>query len=193
MTRERKGRAAAIMASARELFEQKGFETTTIDDITSRAQVSKGLAYHYFRSKDDILRELIRARLDELDDLIERMRAEKSAVRRLRILVSQLVTELTEGEDRQRFLVTTFLQKQHHKLVTKAMQQSPERFAALQAEELRLLADLGHNEAQKELPLFRATLQGMVMLYLLNPHGFPLHDVGELFVQRYTKGVAQND
>lgn len=187
MPRPAKNRVTAIIDAAREVFEHKGFESATIDEITARAKVSKGLAYHYFKSKDDILGALIKARLDELDDLVVRLRTEPRPKIRLRLLVDQLVDDLTKGEDRQRFLITTFLQKKHNKLVAKAMRESPDRFASLHDEELRLLADLGCKSAEAELPLFRATLQGMVMLYLLNPAGFPLQATAELFITKYQK------
>lgn len=180
-------RKREIVEAAIALFEQNGFEATSVDDITAKAKVSKGLAYHYFSSKEEILLEIIRVRLDELDDLVARMQAEASAERRLKIIVGQLVDEVTLGEKRQRFLVTTFLQAQHNKLVARAMKAAPERFQMLHNEEIRLLADLGWSDPAKELPLFRAAMQGMVFLYLLNPAGFPLKSIAKQFIEKYLK------
>lgn len=43
------------MASAKMLFYSRGFTETSVDAIASAAHISKGLVYHYFRDKKDIL------------------------------------------------------------------------------------------------------------------------------------------
>jgi len=71
------------------------------------------------------------------------------------------------------------------------MKVSPERFESLQQEEIRLLADLGFKDAEAELPLFRAGMQGMAFLYLLNPAAFPLRQVAAQFVLKYSNKQEQ--
>lgn len=48
-------RRGALTRAAAELFASRGIDATTIDDIASRARLSKGSFYHYFRTKADIL------------------------------------------------------------------------------------------------------------------------------------------
>lgn len=48
---EREQRRETIINSAIELIEQKGFESTTMDEIAERADVSKGTLYLYFEDK----------------------------------------------------------------------------------------------------------------------------------------------
>lgn len=191
MRRSADERRSEILRAAVALFEQNGFAATSVEEITAKAKISKGLAYHYFKSKDEILVALIGMRLAELDDLTHRLRAEPSAERRLKILIDQLLDDVISGEKRQRFLITTFLQPQNNKLVQKAMKVSPERFQSLQQEEIRLLADLSFKDAEAELPLFRAGMQGMAFLYLLNPAAFPLRQVAAQFVLKYSKKQEQ--
>ena len=57
-TKPAEQRRADLLAAGRELFLAKGVAATSLDDITSRAGVSKGLFYLYFRSKDDLLTAL---------------------------------------------------------------------------------------------------------------------------------------
>ena len=191
MRRSADERRSEILRAAVALFEQNGFDATSVEEITAKAKISKGLAYHYFKSKDEILLALIGLRLAELDDLTRRLQAEPSAEHRLQILIDQLLDDVISGEKRQRFLITTFLQPQNNKLVQKAMKVSPERFESLQQEEIRLLADLGFKDAEAELPLFRAGMQGMAFLYLLNPAAFPLRQVAAQFVLKYSNKQEQ--
>lgn len=44
-----------VLESASLLFSQKGFESTTMQDITNSSGVSKGAIYHHFKSKEEIL------------------------------------------------------------------------------------------------------------------------------------------
>ncbi|WP_099210037.1 TetR/AcrR family transcriptional regulator [Thermococcus henrietii] len=47
-----------LVSSAMELFAKKGFDKTTVDEIVARAGVAKGTFYLYFKSKDDLIKEL---------------------------------------------------------------------------------------------------------------------------------------
>jgi len=47
-----------LLGAAVELFAEKGFDGTSVQEIVARAQVTKGAMYHYFRSKDDLLYEI---------------------------------------------------------------------------------------------------------------------------------------
>lgn len=47
-----------IIDTAWDLFYEKGFEETTINDIISTAGIAKGSFYYYFRSKDNLLSSL---------------------------------------------------------------------------------------------------------------------------------------
>ena len=47
------------MASAYDLFMEKGFVKTTVDEIVRRANVAKGTFYLYFKDKSDVLQELV--------------------------------------------------------------------------------------------------------------------------------------
>ena len=47
-----------ITLAALELFHEKGFETTTVDEITERADVAKGTFFNYFPRKESVLAAL---------------------------------------------------------------------------------------------------------------------------------------
>ncbi|MHB8895907.1 MAG: TetR/AcrR family transcriptional regulator, partial [Candidatus Geothermincolia bacterium] len=49
----------SIIDAAKELFSQKGYQATTMDEIAEKAELSKGAVYLYFESKDDLYVSLI--------------------------------------------------------------------------------------------------------------------------------------
>ena len=48
-------RRRQILDAAITLFDEQGFSTTKISDISDKAGISKGLVYRYFNSKEEIL------------------------------------------------------------------------------------------------------------------------------------------
>lgn len=47
---------AVILAAARELFAERGYERATVRDIATRAGVNQALLFRYFGSKDELFR-----------------------------------------------------------------------------------------------------------------------------------------
>lgn len=68
-------RTKQILDAAIELFDVKGYAETTIQDISEKAGISKGLTYRYFSSKKNILYSLV----EKLNDCIEECFAMPSA------------------------------------------------------------------------------------------------------------------
>jgi AcrR family transcriptional regulator len=54
----------ALLDSAKRLFDEHGFDKTTVDDIAEAAVISKFTFYNYFQSKEELLDELHRRGLE---------------------------------------------------------------------------------------------------------------------------------
>lgn len=57
--RRKEARPAELTAAALDLFVERGFAATKLDDIAARAGVSKGTLYLYFASKDELFKAVI--------------------------------------------------------------------------------------------------------------------------------------
>jgi AcrR family transcriptional regulator len=62
----REEKKALIMEVALYLFANEGFRGTTINNIAKHAGISKGLLYIYFKSKEDLLSEIIEKSVSEI-------------------------------------------------------------------------------------------------------------------------------
>ena len=62
---------ARIMTAAEKLFSEKGYEQTTIEDISKKSEYSRRTIYAYYESKDDILHRIIEKGLQALKMDIE--------------------------------------------------------------------------------------------------------------------------
>ena len=61
-------RRAQVMAAARERFSKHGLAGTTMDGIAQAAGVAKGTVYLYYKSKEDIFRQVLEEDLTNLQD-----------------------------------------------------------------------------------------------------------------------------
>jgi AcrR family transcriptional regulator len=64
-------RREAILAAALEEFSSAGFAAARLDDVARRAGVAKGTIYLYFKDKEDLFQELVRAMLSPVVGALE--------------------------------------------------------------------------------------------------------------------------
>jgi AcrR family transcriptional regulator len=67
------GKRESILAAALEEFSGRGFAAARLDDVASRAGVAKGTIYLYFRDKESLFQELVRAELSPVVAALEAM------------------------------------------------------------------------------------------------------------------------
>ena len=72
-------RRAAILDAALEEFAARGFADARLDDVARRAGIAKGTIYLYFRDKESLFQELVRAMLSPLVGAIEAAAIARSA------------------------------------------------------------------------------------------------------------------
>jgi AcrR family transcriptional regulator len=63
---------AALIEAARRVFAARGVDAATVQEITEAADVAKGSFYNHFASKEDALRAVVTATLDELGATLDR-------------------------------------------------------------------------------------------------------------------------
>lgn len=68
--RRKESRPAELLAAALELFVERGYAATRLDEVAARAGVSKGTLYLYFDSKEELFKAVVRdtivPRIDEM-------------------------------------------------------------------------------------------------------------------------------
>jgi AcrR family transcriptional regulator len=61
--RRKDARPEEILAAALDLFVERGFATTRLDDVAARAGISKGTLYLYFENKEDLFKAVVRGNM----------------------------------------------------------------------------------------------------------------------------------
>jgi AcrR family transcriptional regulator len=98
-TPRRRGRPGydleAVLRVAVDLFNERGYDGASMDDLSKRLGIAKSAIYHHVASKEDLLRMALDRALDGWSDAAEQARAlDAPAIERLEILVRGTVAVL---------------------------------------------------------------------------------------------------
>ena len=108
--RERKRREAnkeTILHAAESVIIRKGVGAATMDDIARESQFSKATLYQYFRSKSELVDEIVLHYHDDMRTILERIRArDLSAVEKLRRIIRASIEFRDAKENVSRVLMT---------------------------------------------------------------------------------------
>src|SRR5260370_39583899 len=158
-----------LFRAALDLFAQKGFVETTVEDITEAADVGKGTFFNYFPSKDHILLAFGEMQLGTLEAAIEMARRTNEPMPDfLRSLGARMTQEPTRNPAIIRALLQGYLSTTP---VREAMMDVQKRMHALLSQMIQLGQDRG--EIRNDLPaaeiahVFRQTIVGTPLIWSL--------------------------
>lgn len=82
-----------VLTAAIDLFADRGYDATSVNEVVLRAGVTKGALYHYFTAKEDLLYEIYRGLLDQQLTDLDRILAERTdPAAALHAVIENLVT-----------------------------------------------------------------------------------------------------
>jgi len=88
-----KNKKKQILEGAMQLFSQKGFQQTSMQEIADYIGVAKGSIYHYYKSKEDLLREIIWQYYEKISKQIDEIEQDEILTVRQKFL-KQLIVHL---------------------------------------------------------------------------------------------------
>lgn len=100
-----------ILRAAARLFQQQGYDATSMNDVAAALKLSKGGLYHHFQSKDEILYNIMSHAMDITEErVINVARRIEGAEERLRTLIRLHIEVVLSEEDRE---ITVMLHENH--------------------------------------------------------------------------------
>ena len=79
--RRKEARPAELLDAALDLFVERGYAATRLDDVAQRAGVSKGTVYLYFDSKEELFKAVVRdghvRAIEAAEELVEEFEGER--------------------------------------------------------------------------------------------------------------------
>src|SRR5437764_5226396 len=100
-----------ILRTAARLFQQRGYDATSMNDVAAALKLSKGGLYHHFQSKDEILFEIMNHAMDLTEErVLAPVRNINDAEERLRALIRLHLEVVLSPRDRE---ITVMLHENH--------------------------------------------------------------------------------
>jgi AcrR family transcriptional regulator len=100
-----------ILRTAARLFQQRGYDATSMNDVATALKLSKGGLYHHFQSKDEILFEIMNHAMEITQDrVLNPVRTIVDPEERLRALIRLHIEVVLSPRDRE---ITVMLHENH--------------------------------------------------------------------------------
>jgi AcrR family transcriptional regulator len=100
-----------ILRTAARLFQQRGYDATSMNDVAASLKLSKGGLYHHFQSKDEILFEIMNHAMDITEErVLGPVRGIANPEERLRALIRLHIEVVLSPRDRE---ITVMLHENH--------------------------------------------------------------------------------
>jgi AcrR family transcriptional regulator len=100
-----------ILRTAARLFQQRGYDATSMNDVAAALKLSKGGLYHHFQSKDEILFEIMNHAMEITQErVINPVRGIADPDERLRALIRLHIEVVLSPRDRE---ITVMLHENH--------------------------------------------------------------------------------
>lgn len=85
---------ANILRASRRLFEKKGFENTSIEEITEKADVSKGTFFNHFTNKESLLAGIAEEEVDSILSYVEEeLKDVTDSLEKIRLIMKRLLED----------------------------------------------------------------------------------------------------
>lgn len=169
-----------IFRAALQLFAERGYLETTVEDITEAADVGKGTFFNYFPTKEHVLSHYGEERLQEIERSLERARSGKERVLDvLKDLATDLAGQSSESPDLIRSVFAANLscapvRAELQKRIERGRELLGEIFA-LGQERGEIRSDLSPAELGR---LIRLIFMGVTIAWAINPES-PLRGTAE--------------
>jgi len=100
-----------ILRTAARLFQKRGYDATSMNDVAAALKLSKGGLYHHFQSKDEILFEIMNHAMQITEErVLNPVRGIADAEERLRALIRLHIEVVLSPRDRE---ITVMLHENH--------------------------------------------------------------------------------
>lgn len=172
-----------IMEAALELFGSYGYHATSVSKIAKAADISKGLMYNYFDSKEDLLHAIIIENLEENEewwnDIVE---ATIPPFEKLKLTVEKSIEVVQKDTHHWRLLTSLAFQPEIMKGLENVLGQKQ---GEVMGQLVAIFAELGWEEPLKEAFFYGAFMDGMFLHYLQMADAYPLEDMKNYLLKRY--------
>ncbi|WP_421763670.1 TetR/AcrR family transcriptional regulator [Ekhidna sp.] len=170
-----------VINAATTLFSEKGFEKTSMNDICLLANVSKGLVYHHFASKNEILVEIFQMTTQRMKNMSS-SNLNITPSERLVTLIDTIFTQLEKDKSTFKFNLNIMFQPSTRELLSSQLK---ERSDALFGSIKEVFDQVDGENSTTLSFMFIAELDGVAIDYLSVFEDYPLEAIKQKLISKY--------
>ncbi|MGM0504100.1 MAG: TetR/AcrR family transcriptional regulator [Bacteroidota bacterium] len=167
----RESKKKLIRDAALELFANEGFHLTTISKIAKKADISKGLLYNYFKSKEDLLSQIFHDIMDRTMDMLDPDHDEIITNEEAESFFDRFFDLLTSNPQEWRLFYQLSVQQDVMKLLMEEniKQRSQENQKLI----LNYFRQQNFKDPELAIVMFSSIFKGFTLMYAFAPEMFP--------------------
>lgn len=167
----RESKKKLIMETALELFANEGFHTTSISKIATKAGISKGLIYNYFKSKEDLLSQIFHDIMDRTMDMLDPNHDEIITTEEAEGFFDRFFDILTTNPQEWKLFYQLSVQQDVMKLLMEEnIQQRSQKNQKLI---LNYFSQQNFKDPELAIVMFSSIFKGFTLMYAFAPEMFP--------------------
>ncbi|HPP90545.1 TetR/AcrR family transcriptional regulator [Tenuifilum sp.] len=180
----RQQRVMQIFDAALDVFAHKGFHSATIADIAQKAGIAKGLLYHYYSSKEELLSHIV---INGMNNLIEKFDENHDGVltdAEMELFINDMFRKIVENRNYWKLYFSVMLQPN---VFSKELMQKLEGiYEPMVSILIQYFRRKGYPNPEMEFMMLHALSDGIIINYITNEN-FPLDAIKNEIIKRYVK------
>ena len=175
---------AKILNTALELFAKKGYSNTSISEIANSANISKGLVYNYFESKEMLMEEVIKILFVEIGKMFVEIEVLKDPIEKLHKIIDLTIDWILENKDFWRLYASLLMQEETKNIVEKV---AGNFMGELFKEIEKLFRKIKIKNPAAEARTFGAIMDGMSFHILFMGNDYPVEKTRKFLKSKYSR------
>ncbi len=187
----RQSRRSSILGSALKLFARRGYNGTSVTAIAHGAGITKGQVYNYFRSKDDLLRDVLQEGYRRMEAIFEVAGRERQPAKELEVLLRACFSSVRKEQEFWSLYISLLARMES----SPDYQSLPQRFYHTTLEHLvRILGRMGRSKPDYEARKLLAVLDGIGLHYVaLFKGAFPMDVFEDELIREFCTTSEQRE
>lgn len=180
----RTDRRADILEAALHVFAEEGYHAASISKVSKYAGVSKGLMYNYFKSKEDLLHELLHEIMYKEIKIMEFLSEDKFTDDSLVQLIGRTFELLSEDPKHWKLYFVMSLQPEVRQVM---MKDNADIIAYFSSKFTQYFQEKYGDSFESELSYFNTIFSGMKISYILDPLNYPIIKMKTKLINQFIK------
>ncbi|KOR83079.1 TetR/AcrR family transcriptional regulator [Peribacillus frigoritolerans] len=174
-----------IRATAMELFMKQGYYATSISDIAKQAGISKGLLYNYYKGKEELLSEMVEARIKEVVEVMEEAFTLNTPREQLEHIINGAIDNIHQKPEVHRFYLHLQTQPESDEDLIKYSHLIIEENARQFEFQCKIFESMGETDPRKRSLYFSSVLQGIMLMISTYQQGFPIEEIKNQIIREF--------